>query len=71
MDILMAPTHDDVILVKIIKWFKNYRKNSNGTLTVTFKKDTPKEILNLYEKNYTLFPKRLNYTPTANYELEK
>lgn len=71
MDILMAPTHDDVILVKITKWIKHAYPNNDGIATVLFKKDTPKEILTLFEKNINLFSKRLYYTITKKYQVEK
>lgn len=40
MDILMAPTHENIVLTKISKWFNASCLNKDQTVTITFKKYT-------------------------------
>lgn len=71
MDILMAPTHEDIVLAKISKWFNGSCLNEDQTVTVTFKKDTPASVLKLFTQNISLLPKVLGYKVSKKYEIEK
>lgn len=71
MDILMAPTHEDIILAKISKWFNKSCLNKDQTITVTFKKNTPASILKLFIQNTSLLPKVLGYKVSKKYRIEK
>lgn len=50
MDILMAPTHDNIVLTKISKWFNASCLNKDQTVTITFKKYTCINSETIYSK---------------------
>lgn len=56
MDILQVPTPEQEIYAKIGKWIASAKPDKNRIANVVFKKDTPKKILELYEKNLNLIP---------------
>lgn len=72
MDILLAPTKNDVIIAKIGKWIKtSHDDKKNKISTVVFKKGTPKDILELFEHNTNVFVAITDYTINKHYEIEK
>ena len=56
MDILRMPTPEEEIVARIGKWIASAKPDQNKIANVVFKKNTPKEILKLYEKNLDLIP---------------
>ena len=56
MDILQVPTPEEEIYAKIGEWIASAKPDQNKIANVVFKKNTPKEILKLYEKNLDLIP---------------
>ncbi|GAA3637563.1 hypothetical protein GCM10022297_14990 [Lactobacillus hamsteri] len=66
MDILNAPSHEEIIVAKIVKWVKSAYDDENHVSTFIFKKDTPQKILNLFQKNTNLFLFKVN----PKYEIE-
>lgn len=72
MDILRAPTKNDIIVAKICQWIKTSHDDPvNKTSTVVFKKDTPKKILSLFERSTKRFKVITDYTVNKHYEIEK
>ncbi|KRM40143.1 hypothetical protein FC39_GL000880 [Lactobacillus hamsteri DSM 5661 = JCM 6256] len=71
MDILNAPTPEEAILAKIGKWIFSSYITEHKSVTVIFKKDTPKNILNLFQKNTDLFIALTDYKVNKTYEIAK
>lgn len=67
MDILRAPTKDEITVAKIVKWVKSAYDDENHVSTFIFKKNTPQKILNLFQRNTNLFLFKVN----PNYKIEK
>lgn len=45
---------------KMMKWMISAKPDKNKKANIVFKKDTPQEILNLYEKNFNDMPFPVN-----------
>lgn len=71
MDILNAPTPEEAILAKIGKWIANSYVDKNKNVTVVFKNSTPKNILNLFQKNTDLFIALTDYKINKEYEIAR
>jgi hypothetical protein len=72
MDILRAPSPEEVILARISKWVKTSKDNKKEhCTTVVFKKNTPQNILNLFQKNTDLFVAIIDLKVKKEYEIEK
>ncbi|NRO72757.1 hypothetical protein IMAU60117_01476 [Lactobacillus helveticus] len=56
MAILRMLSPEEKIISKIGKWIASAKPDENKVANVLFKKNTPKKILKLYEKNYDLIP---------------
>lgn len=67
MDILQAPTKNDIKYAKMAQYFLSAKPDNNGIATIVFKKDTPKAILKSFKKNIGLIP----YKVHERYLLEK
>lgn len=72
MDILRAPSPEEIILAKISKWVKTSRDNpKENCTTVVFKKNTPQSILDLFQKNTDLFVAITDLKVNKKYEIER
>ncbi|MCT0165533.1 hypothetical protein EFM11_09445 [Lactobacillus helveticus] len=71
MDILSAPSPEEVILAKIAKWVKTSKDDlKENCTTVVFKKNTPQSILDLFQKNTDLFVAITDLKVKKNYKIE-
>ena len=71
MDILRAPTHEEVIVASFREWIKDHTIDENKVTTFTFKKKTPRKILKSYEKHYNLFYELLGFKVSPTYKIAK
>lgn len=71
MDILRVPTPEEKIIAKIGKWIKSSSYDKNQNVNVTFKKDTPKAILKLFQNNTDLFTAITDHNVNPKYLIEK
>lgn len=72
MDILRAPSKNARIVGRICQWIKtSHDDDENKISTIVFKKDTPKRILRLFERNSRRFRIITDYTINKHYEIEK
>ncbi|MCJ2171288.1 hypothetical protein [Lactobacillus kefiranofaciens] len=67
MDILRMPSPEEEIIGKIGKCIASAKPDKDKIATIIFKKNTPTEILKLYEKNYDLIP----FPAHKEYKIEK
>ena len=71
MDILRAPTHEEVIVSSFREWIQDHSMDKNEVTTFTFKKNTPDKILRSYKHNYALFDKLLGFKVSPTYKIAK
>lgn len=56
MDILRMPTSEERIVGRILNWVVSAKPDSDKIAFITFKKNTPAEIFDLYKRNFDLIP---------------
>ncbi|WP_168180696.1 MULTISPECIES: hypothetical protein [Lactobacillus] len=71
MDILRAPSPEEVTIAKIGKWIKDSYYDENHQVNVVFKKDTPKEVFRSFKKNTILFKAITDADVNEKYQIEK
>ncbi|WP_297819545.1 hypothetical protein [uncultured Lactobacillus sp.] len=71
MDILRVPNKEDILMAKIDRWIDSSFQTYDQTVTIIFKKDTPRKILILFNENRDLFPKLLGYKVNEQYQIAK
>lgn len=71
MDILHAPTHEEVIVASFREWIQAYNEDENKVTTFTFKKKTPRKILKSYQKHYNLFEDYAGFKVSPTYKIAK
>lgn len=72
MDILRVPTKKDTIVAEIGEWIKtSHDDKENRICTIVFRKDTPRKILRLFERNTDAFKVVTDYTINKHYEIEE